>query len=185
VEHCYKKEVGESIPERVALDANGEPTTDPKAALEGTILPFDGPKGSGLAIAVEVLAGGLVGAAMGRNVTGTYQTEDPCTKGDLFIAIDPDSLAGGGFAERASMFLSDLKAEKTAAGIDEVRLPGEGTINRERTSKMITVEDDLWGNYPGFRRCLRAITVSGPAGWPDRLKLRYHASLNCEGHTTG
>lgn len=139
-----KKEAGESIPEGVALDADGEPTTDPEAALEGTILPFGGPKGSGLAIAIEVLAGGLVGASMGQDVTGTYHTEDPCTKGDLFIAIDPDSLADGGFAERASAFLEDLKGGEKAAGIDEIRLPGERTVQREETAETVTVEEDLW-----------------------------------------
>lgn len=102
----HMKETDKELPEGVALDADGEPTTDPEAALEGTILPFGGVKGSGLAIAVEVLAGGLVGAAMGEDVTGTYHTEDPCTKGDLFLALDPAVLSGGeNFAETAGTFL--------------------------------------------------------------------------------
>lgn len=136
-------ERGESIPEGVALDPEGEPTTDPETALDGTILPFGGPKGSGLAIAIEVLAGGLVGADMGRGVTGTYHTEDPCTKGDLFVVIDPEAL-GDKFTEQASEFLSVLKDEPTAAGIDEVRLPGEESLRREADAETITVEDELW-----------------------------------------
>lgn len=140
-----EKEADGTIPDDVALDADGEPTTDPEAALDGTILPFGGPKGSGLAIAVEVLAGGLVGAAMGRDVTGTYHTEDSCTKGDLFLAIDPTAFAGDGFVEQASSFLSNLKDEPTAAGVDSIRLPGEAALERERDATTVSVGDDLWG----------------------------------------
>ena len=141
----HMKETGEELPKGVALDADGEPTTDPKAALKGTILPFGGAKGSGLAIAVEVLAGGLVGAAMGEDVTGTYHTKDPCTKGDLFLALDPSVLSGGaGFAETAGAFLEDLKATETAAGFDEIRLPGEHSVERDRAVDAVEVEDDLW-----------------------------------------
>ncbi|WP_265110803.1 Ldh family oxidoreductase [Halosolutus halophilus] len=139
-----KSEQGGSISEEIALDSQGEPTTDPEAALEGTILPFGGPKGSGLAIAVEILAGGLVGAAMGREVTGTYHTEDPCTKGDLFAIIDPDALAGKGFADRASEYLHSLKREPLASGFDEIRLPGERSVKRERNAETISIDDDLW-----------------------------------------
>jgi L-2-hydroxycarboxylate dehydrogenase (NAD+) len=136
-------ERGESIPEGVALDAEGEPTTDPEAALEGTILPFGGPKGSGLAIAIEILAGGLVGAAMGDDVTGTYHTEEPCTKGDLFLVIDPEALGGKAFADRAAAFLRELKATGTAAGIEEIRLPGESTVGSEPAAT-IEVDGELW-----------------------------------------
>ena len=141
----HKKETSDELPEGVALDTAGEPTTDPEAALEGTILPFGGAKGSGLAIAVEVLAGGLVGAAMGKDVTGTYNTKAPCTKGDLFLVLDPSVLSSGAdFAETAGAFLEDLKATETAAGFDEIRLPGERSVERDRAADAIEVEDDLW-----------------------------------------
>jgi len=139
-----RKEANETIPEGVALDADGEPTIDPAAALEGTILPFGGAKGSGLAIAIEILAGGLVGAAMGRDVTGTYHTENQCTKGDLFITMDPVALGGKRFVDQANNFLYNLKHEKTASGIDTVRLPGERTMKREAVAETITVEDKIW-----------------------------------------
>jgi L-2-hydroxycarboxylate dehydrogenase (NAD+) len=136
-------ERGESIPEGVALDASGAPTTDPSEALSGTIRPFGGPKGSGLAIAIEVLAGGLVGAAMGTNVTGTYNTEMPCTKGDLFIVFDPQALGGDEFVEQANMFLESLTAIETDETHDAIRLPGERAIREERTDR-ITVDEDIW-----------------------------------------
>lgn len=146
----HAKEAGERIPEGVALDADGEPTTDPEAALDGVILPFGGPKGSGLAIAVEVLAGGLVGAAMGRDVTGTYHTEDPCTKGDLFVAIDPAVLGGPSFRETASAFLRSLKSTEVAADHEEILLPGERSTRRT-AADTVTVDDDLWTEVQDLR----------------------------------
>ncbi|WP_327053979.1 Ldh family oxidoreductase [Halomicrococcus gelatinilyticus] len=140
----HAKENGGSLPEGVALDADGEPTTDPAAALEGTIRPFGGPKGSGLAVAVEVLAGGLVGAAMGTDVTGTYHTEDACTKGDLFFAVDPAALGSPDFASTASAFLADLKDADRAAGVDEIRLPGERSVERDRDRHVVDVDADRW-----------------------------------------
>lgn len=145
-----RKEAGEELPEGVALDADGAPTTDPAEALEGVIRPFDGAKGSGLAIAVEVLAGGLVGAAMGADVTGTYHTEDPCTKGDLFVVVDPDTTADGsetrtdGFASRTNAFLRSLKSVEPAAGFDEVRVPGERSIRLEEQADEIDVDPNVW-----------------------------------------
>ena len=141
----HKKETNEELPEGVALDTAGEPTTDPEAALEGTILPFGGAKGSGLAIAVEVLAGGLVGAAMGEDVTGTYHTKAPCTKGDLFLVLDPSVLSSGAdFVKAAGAFLEDLKATETAAGFDEIRLPGERSVERDLAADAVEIEDALW-----------------------------------------
>jgi L-2-hydroxycarboxylate dehydrogenase (NAD+) len=142
----HSQETGQDLPEGVALDADGQPTTDPADALEGTILPFGGAKGSGLAIAVEVLAGGLVGAAMGEDVTGTYHTEEPCTKGDLFLALDPASLGASDFGDRAGSFLADLTAGEQAAHVDEIRLPGQRSIERDRTATHVEIEDGLWAD---------------------------------------
>jgi L-2-hydroxycarboxylate dehydrogenase (NAD+) len=140
----HQRETGGDLPEGVALDADGRPTTDPAAALEGTIRPFGGAKGSGLAIAVEVLAGGLVGAAMGEDVTGTYHTEEVCTKGDLFVAVDPEALGSTAFAEHASAFLTSLTDIEPAAGTEEVRLPGQRSIERDRQATTVEVDADLW-----------------------------------------
>lgn len=143
-EVLQSKEQDKTLPEGVALDAEGSPTTDPKSALEGVILPFGGAKGSGLAIAVEILAGGLVGAAMGSDVTGTYHTENACTKGDLFVVIDPEALGGEAFTERANAFVRDLKRIDRAQGFSEIRLPGERTVERDNEVETISVDDDLW-----------------------------------------
>ena len=52
---------GHSIPEGWALDKDGNPTTDPAAALEGVQLPFGGHKGNAIMIMVELLSAGLTG----------------------------------------------------------------------------------------------------------------------------
>jgi (2R)-3-sulfolactate dehydrogenase (NADP+) len=50
---------GESIPEGWAVDSNGAPTTDPNAAMQGTLLPMGDAKGAQLVLMVEVLAAAL------------------------------------------------------------------------------------------------------------------------------
>lgn len=147
----HYKETGQELPEGVALSSDSQPTIDPAAALDGTILPFGGKKGSGLAIAVEVLAGGLVGAAMGTNVTGTYHTENPSTKGDLFLAIDPEALGSPNFNQQASTFLTELIKSESAVNADKIRLPGQRSIERDRTASCIEIEDDLWTEIQTLR----------------------------------
>lgn len=88
------KRKGEELPEGMALDKDGKPTTDPEAGLEGSILPFGGFKGYGLAFMFEILAGPLVAAAFGEGVKGTATPGLECTKGDLLIVIDPEFFAG-------------------------------------------------------------------------------------------
>lgn len=136
-----REEAGEPLPAGVALDADGAPTRDPAAALEGVILPFGGAKGAGLAIAVEVLAGGLVGAAMGEAVTGTYDTTRPCTKGDLFVAIDP---VDADFGEATGPFLERLRRLAPAEGFDAVRLPGERSVAADRERTVVEVDEAVW-----------------------------------------
>lgn len=142
-------ERGESLPDGVALDTDGEPTTDPEAALEGTIRPFGGPKGSGLAVAVEVLAGGLVGADMGAAVTGTYHTKDPCTKGDLFVALDPAAIGGEHAVSRIERFLSQLVHSEPAPGFETVRLPGARDVAAD-DAEQINVDAAVWTEVQRF-----------------------------------
>lgn len=151
----HRRDTGERLPDGVALDADGEPTTDPDAALDGALRPIAGPKGSGLALAVEVLAGGLVGAAIGPDVTGTFHTEDPCTKGDLFVAIDPEAFGENRFLERVNEFLRDVKESEPAAGTEEIRLPGERSLERDAAADSIRLEADLWNEVQALARSPR------------------------------
>ena len=121
------KRKGEQIPEDLALDADGNPTTDPSKALEGSILPFGGHKGYALAFMIEIMTGPLVNAAFGSKVEGTANYEKKCTKGDFFIAIDPSK-----FVE------IDKFKEETEEFIKEVRNSGDTIVPGDLEVKRVT-----------------------------------------------
>ena len=103
---------GESIPEGTALDKDGNPTTDPAKGIEGSILPFGGFKGYGLAFLIEILTGALVNAGIGTGVKGTATCSEDCTKGDLFLAIDPEKFVGKEqFNDETDKFLDEIRAD--------------------------------------------------------------------------
>ncbi|MCL2114640.1 MAG: L-sulfolactate dehydrogenase [Methanobrevibacter sp.] len=105
------KRKGEEIPGDIALDIDGNPTTDPSKALEGSILPFGGHKGYGLAFMIELITGPLVSAAFGSKVEGTANYEKKCTKGDFFIAIDPSKfVAIEKFKEDTEEFIREVRS---------------------------------------------------------------------------
>jgi (2R)-3-sulfolactate dehydrogenase (NADP+) len=90
------KQKSEKIPEGWALDIHGKPTTDPDAALKGTMIPLGDAKGTALALMVELLAAGLTGANYAAEASSFFDTEGPPPgTGQLIIAIDPSAFAGG------------------------------------------------------------------------------------------
>jgi len=115
------KTKGEAIPENMAIDKDGNATTDPATAMNGALLPFDhGYKGSGLGMMVEMLAGPLINSAWIDNKTFAEEW------GSVFIAIDPDLLVDRNvFKRNASQMIKDIKAARKASDITEIRLPGE------------------------------------------------------------
>lgn len=123
---------GKAIPLGWALDKRGSPTTDPKAGLEGMMLPVGGAKGAMLALMVELLACALSGAAFGFESDSFFsEAGKPTRIGQGFVAIDPDALAGREvFLERIETLVAAMLAD---AG---VRLPGDRRrANRERFAR--------------------------------------------------
>jgi LDH2 family malate/lactate/ureidoglycolate dehydrogenase len=118
---------GESIPEGWAVDAAGKPTTDAQAALEGAVLPFGGPKGYGIAMMIEVLAGVLSGANIGPGVGDLYEDlEHPQGVGSFLHLIDVAAfLPFGQFLTRIDAFIDDIKATGSPENRQEVLVPGE------------------------------------------------------------
>jgi len=111
---------GKPIPLGWALDGEGRPTTDPKAALQGSMLAMGGTKGAMLALVVELLVTALTGAALGFEASSFFVDEGNRPRiGQAFLVIDPDALAGRDvFVERVETLLAAMQQD---AG---VRLPG-------------------------------------------------------------
>ncbi|KAJ9601526.1 hypothetical protein L9F63_000269, partial [Diploptera punctata] len=123
---------GEPIPEGWALDGNGNPTTDPKVAMEqGSLLPLggleptSGYKGYGLALMVETLCGILGGANYGPYIK-KYNSEDtrPANLGHCFVVINPDCFAPG-FNERMSNLMNALRSMEPVDPKKPVLVPGD------------------------------------------------------------
>lgn len=123
---------GEPIPQGWALDAHGRATTDPNDALRGALLPFGGPKGSGVSLMIDVLAGLLVGALSGPDITPLYEDLDRSQGlGHLLIALSVEAFGSRvAFAERVDTLIRRVRALPPAEGHHRVYLPGE--IEHER-----------------------------------------------------
>ncbi|KAH7329498.1 Malate/L-lactate dehydrogenase [Stachybotrys elegans] len=123
----YKaKRRGEKIPPDWALDAEGRPTDDPEAALGGVMLPMGGPKGSGLAIMMDVFSGVLSGSAYAGHVAGPYDPSRPGDVGHFIMAIKPDLFMGlDEFRERMQYLYDRVVGSEKAAGVERVYFPGE------------------------------------------------------------
>jgi len=111
---------GQPIPAGWALDRDGQPTTDPQRALEGTVAPLGGYKGTGLALMVEILAAGLTGANW-SNAVIPMATNDgpPLGLGQLFLALAPARLGVSSFTDRLETMLKEMLTE------EGVRVPGD------------------------------------------------------------
>lgn len=131
---------GEPIPPDWALDARGDPTTDPEAAKAGAIAPFGDAKGYALGLAFELLVSALSGAALGTEVHGTLDAAHLCNKGDIFIVVDGPRTAG------LSAYLEAIRAAEPAAGFERVIVPGErGRANRaDRMRSGVPIADAVW-----------------------------------------
>lgn len=110
---------GEPIGEGLAYDGDGQPTTDPSAALSGAIKAFGGHKGSGLALIIEILAGPLIGG-------GIYGDDDAnANRGNLVIAIDPAAFDESAFRGRVEALIAGIKSSRAQDGASDILLPGE------------------------------------------------------------
>ncbi len=132
------------IPEGCAVDKDGKITTDPAKALEGCILPFGGPKGYGLALAIEMLSA-IGGAEVGTKVRGTANPYEKCTKGDLFIAINPEFFVGKEeFKKKVDELLEEIKTSEPAEGF-EILIPGEiEERNKMKRKNGFEIDENLY-----------------------------------------
>ena len=109
---------GSTIAEGIAFDPEGEPTTDADAALKGSVRPFGGHKGFGLALITQILAGALVNAATIPNPGTNY--------GLLMITIDPTTFVPlSQFKTEVDKLIARVKENRRETGITEILIPGE------------------------------------------------------------
>ena len=127
---------GKKLPEGWIIDKDGKPTTDPgEYEKGGTLLPFGGYKGYGLAMMVETLAATLSGAAMTKNVHA-WNTDENCggNVGHFFMALDITKLGNpADYKKRVDDMIDEIKNSKKADGCDKIYYPGE--IEMEKLAK--------------------------------------------------
>lgn len=118
---------GEPIPAGWALDGQGRPTTNASEAYSGLILPLGGPKGSGLSLMMEVLAGVMSGAAFGGEVRNQYTDFDaPQNVGHCIICMRPDlAMPAAVFRQRMDELVSRAKDSPRLDEEQEILMPGE------------------------------------------------------------
>ncbi|MCA1241187.1 Ldh family oxidoreductase [Stappia stellulata] len=120
-----------TIPEGWALDAQGQPTTDPTEALAGTMIPIGEAKGAALALMVEVMAAAVAGACLAFEATSLLNADGgPPDLGQTVIVIDPHLASGGVYGERIGALIAAIEAEEGA------RLPGSRRLeSRARAAR--------------------------------------------------
>ena len=90
------RRAGQPLPEGWAIDADGQPTTDPAAALAGAMLPFGGHKGSAIGTMIELLAGVMIGDLTSPEVLDILgATTLAPMHGELILALSPAAFAAG------------------------------------------------------------------------------------------
>lgn len=129
------KAVGEVIPEGWAVDADGQPTTDPEAALGGSLVSMGGYKGWGFGLMAELLAAGLTGGVVSRDVKPLKAPDGPPHDlGQYYLLMDPD--ASGAFFDR----LAQVEAGVALDAGRGARMPGQG----KALTDPVTLDDAVW-----------------------------------------
>ncbi|MGR3503520.1 Ldh family oxidoreductase [Pseudaestuariivita sp.] len=130
---------GEAIPEGWAVDAEGQPTTDPNAALKGALVSSGGAKGWGIGLMVELMAAGLTGSRLSVDVAPLKAPEGPPHDlGQYYILIDPGT---------APEFAGRLAQLAGVIGEDPgTRMPGQG----QSPAAQVDVPDALWAQAEGL-----------------------------------
>lgn len=118
---------GKPIPEGWAIDANGNPTTDAAAANAGTLLPFGGPKGYGIALIIEILCNCLAGGNASLDIPRMFEDpREPSGVGYFMGAVDIASFMPlEQFLKRVDALVDGFKKARPAPGFDEILMPGE------------------------------------------------------------
>ena len=135
---------GIKIPEGVALDKFGKPTTDAKKALEGVQLPIGSFRGSGLAWMVDILSGVFTGGNHAGKVKDPFTDfSGPQNIGHLFFVMKPNLFVGNNFNKRIKDNIKTIKKLPKIKGVKEIMYPGQNKFNRykQNLKKEISIPD--------------------------------------------
>lgn len=136
---------GKPIPDTWALDADGNPTTNPTAVAG--MHPMAGPKGSGLAMVIDIFCSLFAGMAWGPHINRMYaEMEAPRHLGHFVMAIDVKRfLPLETFKQNLGAMLDEFTALAPAAGFEQVYYPGqiEGLRRKQRRAEGIPLEAGL------------------------------------------
>lgn len=132
------KAAGEKIPLGWAVDAEGNPTTDPAEALKGSLVSTGGYKGWGFGLMVEVLAACVNGTRLSIDGQPLKAAEgDPHDLGQFYLLIDPETFAGPAFFDGLARMSAAVEAQEGA------RLPGA----HRRLFETVEKDDALWASF--------------------------------------
>ena len=141
------QKLGKEIPLGWALDADGKPTTDPAAGRKGSLIPIGGPKGSGIAMAVDILSGVLTGAGYGPHLHDLYEFDAPQGIGHFMGAIDiAHFIDVESFKTMMDTLTGEVKGLRKADGFSEILMPGEIELRKaeENAVKGIDLPDPVY-----------------------------------------
>ena len=133
------KAAGQSIPEGWALDVDGNPTTNPDAAIKGSLVSMGGYKGWGFGLMAELLAAAMTGSVMSRDVKPLKAPEGaPHDLGQYYLIIDPS--VSTDFGERVQALAEHIAQDEGA------RMPGQNKVSMDP----VDVGEDTWALITGL-----------------------------------
>ena len=127
------KAAGERIPEGWAVNADGQPTTDPEAALAGALVSLGGYKGWGFGLMVELLAAGMTGGVASLDVKPLKAPDGPHHDlGQYYLLMDP--AVSEAFYDRLGQVAEGVALDEGA------RIPGQG----KREQDPVDLDQAVW-----------------------------------------
>jgi LDH2 family malate/lactate/ureidoglycolate dehydrogenase len=128
--------LGTDIPPGWAFDQGGNPTTNPKEAMKGTLMPIAGPKGSGMAMMIDILCGVLSGSKFGKDLLTFHQPLGPTGVGVMTLAVDIRRFMDVKvFARLVQVYAEQICGSRKTSGNSRIYIPGEIEYEKELESR--------------------------------------------------
>jgi LDH2 family malate/lactate/ureidoglycolate dehydrogenase len=142
----YEKQ-NQEIPLGWAKDADGKDTTDPAMALLGTLSPVGGPKGYGMALLIDIIAGIMTGSKSCDGVCSLDDMSQTICSGNFLLAFNIECMINyNDYLDRVEELKEKIKTSEKADGVKELYLAGEIEYNTEERNRQngLAVSKDLW-----------------------------------------